>query len=164
MKIRLTLILTILSVGAFAQEFEVPKDYKFDNVADYDTYESDVVRCVDWLIKTPSNEQADKRQASNAFLLKWISGSPKVHIEIKQEIVTFLDNGDLLMIFMGAWTKYSIESKAFDDKINGTINGIESVIDFYSRNKGSIPKNKGVEKYIKLKEKGTLKDFVEKNA
>jgi hypothetical protein len=38
------------------------------------------------------------------------------------------------------------------------------VIDFYSRNKGSIPKNKGVEKYIKLKEKGTLKDFVEKNA
>jgi hypothetical protein len=64
---------------------------------------------------------------------------------------------------MGAWTKYSIESKAFDDKINGTMNGIESVIDFYIRNKGSISKNKGVEKYLKLKEKGTLKEFVEKN-
>jgi hypothetical protein len=163
MKIKPTLILTLLSLGIFAQEFEVPKNYKFDSAKDYDTYESDVVRCVDWLIKTPVNEQADKRQASNAFLLKWISGSPKVHIEVKQEIVTFLDDGDLLMIFMGAWTKYSIESKAFDDKINGTMNGIESVIDFYIRNKGSISKNKGVEKYLKLKEKGTLKEFVEKN-
>ena len=163
MKIKPTLILTLLSLGIFAQEFEVPKNYKFDNAKDYDKYESDVVRCVDWLIKTPVNEQADKRQASNAFLLKWISGSPKVHIEVKQEIVTFLDDGDLLMIFMGAWTKYSIESKAFDDKINGTMNGIESVIDFYIRNKGSISKNKGVEKYLKLKEKGTLKEFVEKN-
>jgi hypothetical protein len=96
--------------------------------------------------------------------MKWISGSPKVHIEIKQEIVTFMDSPDLLMIFIGTWAKYSIESKDFNNKINGTMTGIESVIDFYTKNKGQISKNKGVEKYIKMKEKGTLKEYVEKNS
>lgn len=162
--IRLTLILTILSFGLLAQDFEVPKNYKLENAKDYDTYENDVVNSVNWLIKTPLNEQADKRKEANAFLFKWISGSSKVHIEIKQEIVTFMDSPDLLMIFMGAWTKYSIESKDFNDKINGTMTGVESVIDFYTKNKGLISKNKGVKKYIKMKEKGTLKEYVEKNA
>jgi hypothetical protein len=162
--IRLTLILTIFSFGVFAQDFEVPKNYKLENEKDYDTYEADVVNCVDWLIKTPVNEQGDKRKEANAFLLKWVSGSSKVHIEIKQEIVTFMDSGELLMVFMGSWTKYSLESKDFNNKINGTMTGVESVIDFYIKNKGQISKNKGVEKYIKMKEKGTLKDYIEKNA
>lgn len=120
--------------------------------------------CVTWLTTTPVNEQPDKRKEANAFLLKWLSGSSKVHIEVKQEIVTFMDNGDLLMIFMGSWAKYSIESGDFNNKINGTTAGIESVIDFYTKNKGVIPKNKGVDKYVKMKEKGTLKDYIEKNA
>ncbi|MCZ8020508.1 MAG: hypothetical protein O9302_08310 [Cyclobacteriaceae bacterium] len=161
--IKLTLILTVLSFGTFAQTFEIP-NYKLQNAEDYDTSENDIVNCVDWLMKTPINDQVDKRKDANAFLMKWISGSPKVHIEIKQEIVTFMDSPDLLMIFIGTWAKYSIESKDFNNKINGTMTGIESVIDFYTKNKGQISKNKGVEKYIKMKEKGTLKEYVEKNS
>jgi len=161
--IKLTLILTVLSFGTFAQTFEIP-NYKLQNAEDYDTSENDIVNCVDWLMKTPINDQVDKRKDANAFLMKWISGSPKVHIEIKQEIVTFMDSPDLLMIFIGTWAKYSIESKDFNNKINGTMTGIESEIDFYTKNKGQISKNKGVEKYIKMKEKGTLKEYVEKNS
>src|SRR4051794_36233804 len=156
--IRLTLILTIFSYSAFAQGFEVPKNYKLENAKDYDIYEVDVVRCVNWLMETPINEQPDKRKEANAFLLKWISGSSKVHIEVKQEIVTFMDAGDLLLLFMGSWAKYSLESGDFNNKINGSMAGVESVIEFYDRNKAQMSKNKGVEKYIKMKEKGTLKE------
>lgn len=161
--IRLTLFLTIFSCGLYAQDFVVPKNYTLEKANDFDKYEADVVNCVNWLISTPVNEQTERRKEANAFLFKWISGSSKVHIEIKQEIVTFMDSGELLMIFMGAWTKYSLETKDFDNKINGTIHGVESVIDFYNKNKGKISKNKGAEKYLKMKEKGTLKEYIEKN-
>ncbi len=163
--ITLTLILTIISVGLFSQDFEVPKNYKLDKAEDYAPYEQDVVKCFDWLMKTLVNEQTAKRKEANAFLLKWLSGSPNVSIKIKQEIVTFIGTSpDLLMIFMGGWAKYSLESKDFKNKIAGSMAGIESVIEFYTKNKDFLTKDKNVEKYIKMKEKGTLKAYIEKNA
>jgi hypothetical protein len=162
--IRLAFILTIVALKTFAQDFEVPTDYKLEEAQDFDHYEKDILSCVNWLNSTPLNKETEKRKAANAFLFKWIAGSSKIHIELKQEIITFMDDGELLIIFMGAWTKYSIESNDFNNKLNGTIAGVESVIDFYSKNKGAISKNKAVDKYIKMKEKGTLKDYLEKNA
>jgi hypothetical protein len=162
--IGLTVIFILFHFAAPAQDFEVPKNYKLETSKDYDTYEKDIVNCVNWLTNTAVNVQTDKRKEANAFLLKWLSGSSKVHIEIKQEIVTFMDNGELLMIFIGSWAKYSLESGDFNNKIKGTSAGLESVIDFYTKNKGLIPKNKGVDQYLKMKEKGTLKEYIEKNA
>jgi hypothetical protein len=163
--ITLTLILTTISIGLFSQDFEVPKNYKLDKAEDYAPYEEDVVKCFDWLMKTSLNEQTAKRKEANAFLVKWLSGSPSVSVEIKQEIVTFMGTSpDLLMIYMGGWAKYSLESKDFKNKIAGSIAGIESVIEFYTKNKAFMPKDKNVEKYIKMKDKGTLNAYIEKNA
>jgi hypothetical protein len=163
--ITLTLFLITISIGLFSQDFEVPKNYKLDKVEDYVPYEQDVVKCFDWLMNTSINEQTAKRNEANAFLLKWISGSPNVNIEIKQEIVTFMGTSpDLLMIFMGGWAKYSLESKDFNNKIAGSMAGIESIIEFYTKNKDFMTKDKNVEKYIKMKDKGTLKSYIEKNA
>jgi hypothetical protein len=163
--ITLTLILATISLGLFSQDFEVPENYKLDKSEDYAIYEQDVIKCFEWLMKTPINEQATKRKEANAFLLKWLSGSPNVHIEIKQEIVTFMGTSpDLLMIFMGGWAKYSLESKDFKNKIAGSKAGIESVIEFYTRNKDFLKKDKNIEKYIKMRKKGTLKAYIEKNA
>ena len=163
--ITLSFILLTISIGLFAQDFEVPKNYKLDKAEDYAPYEQDVIKCFDWLMKTPINEQTSKRKEANAFLLKWLSGSPNVTIEIKQEIVTFMGTSpDLLMIFMGGWAKYSLESGNFNNKIEGSKAGIESVIEFYNSNRQALPKDKNVEKYIKMKEKGTLNEYIEKNA
>ncbi len=164
-KITFTLILTTISLGLFSQDFEVPKDYKLVKVEDYAPYEQDVINCVDWLMITPLNENAAKRKEANAFLLKWLTGSPNVHLDIKSEIVTFMSTSpDLLMIFMGGWAKYSLETKDFNNKVEGSLAGIESVIEFYKKNRELMPKDKNVEKYIKMKEKGTLKEYIEKNA
>lgn len=148
-----------------AQDFEVPKDYKLVEAEDYAPYEQDILDCVDWLMNTPLNKQTEKRINANKFLLQWLTGSPNVHIEIKPEIVTFISTTpDLIMIFMGGWAKYSLESRKFDDKINGTLKGIESVIEFYQKNREFLKKDKHVEKYIKMQEKGKLNEYIEKNA
>ena len=92
-------------------------------------------------------------------------GSPYVHIEIKPEIVTFMGTApELLLMFMGGWAKYSIETEDYNNKTAGSLAGIEMVINFYEKNKSFLPKDKNVESYIKMKKKGTLKEYVEKNA
>lgn len=164
-KLLLFLCCSVLTVTLFAQEFEVPKNYSFTKTEDYTKYEGDIVKCIDWMLNTPVNTQNDKRTEANTFVMKWLTGSPTVSVEVKTEIVTFMDqNPELLMIFLGGWTKYALESKDYKNKIKGNLKGIESVIDFYSKNKANLKKDKNIEKYIKMKEKGTLEEFVTKNA
>ena len=146
-----------------AQEFEVPK-YQLKKAEDFAQYEKDVVGAVNWLMDTPVDAQPDKHKDVNKFLVEWISGSPNVSIEIKGEIVTFMSpNADLLVIYMGGWTKYVLETKD-TDKQKGTLNGLESVIQFYQKNKDKLKRDKNVEKYIDMKEKGKLEEFVKKHA
>lgn len=162
--ITFSLFLMTVSFCLYSQEFEVPENYNLNNEGDYTAYEQDVIQCFDWLMKIPINEQTEKRKLANAFLLKWLTGSPNVQLEIKQEIVSFIGTSpDLLMIFMGGWAKYSLQSRKFDDRFGGNKAGVESVIEFYKKNKKYIPKDKNVEKYIKMKEKGTLDGYIRKN-
>jgi hypothetical protein len=162
----LSLIAVILFsfYALIAQDFEVPKNFNPKTAADYEPYEADVIKGADWLMSMPYALEKQKRDEVNAFLLKWITGSPNVMIDIKPEIVTFYKGTpDLLMIFMGGWAKYALETKKFNDKEGGSLAGINAVIDFYQNNKKSLPKDKNVETYIKMKAKGELAEYVKNN-
>jgi len=88
-------------------------------------------------------------------------GSPDVSIEISADVVTFMDCADCLLIFMCGWTKYSLETKDYSNKLKGSIAGIESVIEFYKKNKDALGKNKAIQKYIKLQDKNELTKYLE---
>jgi len=132
-----------------------------DNVEiDYELYEDDVIKAVNWLIETPLGEESEARKEINAFLIQWITGTPKVTIEISQDIVTYLDCGECLTIFMGGWAKYALESKDYDNKIKGNLAGTESVIAFYTKNKKALGKNKEIEKFVKLQKSNKLEAYI----
>lgn len=155
----------MLTLNLAAQEFEVPKDYSFKQKDDYSKYESDVLKGIDWLLQTPINGQLQKRKEANTFITKWLQGSPTVSIDINPGIVNFIKpNPDLLMIFMCGWTKYSLENKDYNNKIKGNQKGVEAVIEFYTKNKENLKKDKNVEKYIKLNQKGKLEDYISKKS
>jgi len=159
------LIFSILAFNLVAQEFEVPKNYVIKQKEDFSKYEGEVLKGIDWLTQTPLNTQPEKRKEINAFVMIWLTGSPDVSIDIKPEIVNFMKpNADLLIIFMCGWTKYSLETKDYNNKIKGNQKGVETVIEFYMKNKENMKKDKNVEKYIKLKEEGKLEDYISKNA
>lgn len=158
------LFICVISLPSIAQDFKLPKNYSFETADDYKPYEEDILKCVAWLVETPVYQYTDKRKSASAFLLKWLTGCPYVHIHLNPEIATFLNTSpDLLIIFMGGWARYSIETEEYDDQINGNVKGIEAVVSFYNQNKGAIPKDKNVEKYIKLQKKGKLESFVKEN-
>ena len=147
----------------FSNESENNKSYQLETEADYARCEQDVIDMYNWLIENPIGVEPTKRNEINAFLLQWISGSPKVSIEISEKIVTYLDCGDCLIIFMGGWAKYALETKDFNNKIKGNIAGTESVIKFYTANKKNLGVNNSIENLIKLKEENKLEEYIRSN-
>jgi hypothetical protein len=159
------ILFSILTFSLVAREFEVPKNCVMTKDEDFAKYEVDVLKGIDWLLNTPLDTRPEKRKEVNGFFMKWLTGTPTLSIEIKPEIVNFMKpNSELVMIFMCGWTKYAIESKDSKNKTMGNQKGIEAVIDFYIKNKGSLKNDANVEKYIKMKANGKLEEYISKNS
>jgi hypothetical protein len=153
-----------VALGCMAQEFSVPKDYKLVAKEDYAPYENDILGAIEWLENTPIIDQQTKRKEVNAFLFKWITGSPYVDVTIGEIVMPFLENkqSQSVIIFLAGWVKYALTTKDYDNQVEGSIAGVDAIIKFYNKNKQWTGKDKSVEKYIKMQQKGTLKEYVEK--
>lgn len=149
-----------ISTSLLAQEVNIPKDLKLENAEDYKKTEPLVLRATEWLVKTPVSENPDKRKEINAFLMKWMTGSPTVSIELVPGIVP-LDCADCLMLFMSGWTTYSLENNYSKNKVDGAVAGAENAIEFYLNNKSELGKNSDMEKLIKQQKKGKLPKYIE---
>ncbi|QHI38717.1 hypothetical protein IMCC3317_41110 [Kordia antarctica] len=158
--VSLFVVLCVISTS-YAQEFELPKNYKLVKAEDYDTYAQDFVKATKWITNTPLSEETTKRKDTYAFIMKWLQGSPKVSITISQDIATFIESSDCLIVYMAGWGAYCVENDDYKDNLKGNVSGIESVISFYNRNKGLLGKIKAVEKYKKLQKKGKLASYIE---
>jgi len=147
----------------YCQEYDVPKSYNFEDEEAYKTYEPQIKNTINWLLETSLGKDAIKRQEANKFLITWLTGTPNITINADSRIITFIEtNGELLMPFMGGWTKYSLDNNYSDDLIQCNKAAIETVIAFYRKNRGFLKKDKEVEKYEKLMDKGKLEEEIEK--
>jgi hypothetical protein len=118
-----------------------------------------VLNTIEWLESNPMDKDGDKRKKQNALLVSWITNSPTVTIEINYAILPFTENNpELLVIFMGGWTKYSLQNNYSKDIVQGTVAGLKSIIRVYN----NLPKKKvkEIEKLIKIDNKGGLEDWV----
>jgi hypothetical protein len=155
------IFMAAITTGLYSQEFNPPDIYALEASRDFAVYEQDVIKCVDWLMNTPLEDQGNKRLDANIFLLEWLKGNSVVKIKPNKDIVTFMNSSpNLVLIFMGGWAKYCLETRDFNNKAAGNLAGIESVIEYYTRNRKSLPKDKKIEKFIKMKENGNLEIFI----
>ncbi|MBR9919742.1 MAG: hypothetical protein GYB31_02820 [Bacteroidetes bacterium] len=146
----------------FAQQFEVPSDYKLETAEDFAFYERQVIACVDFLNNTSPKEQQEKRQEASAFLLQWLMGAPNVTVELNEHFITFAESSpELLSIYLGGWTRHALLT---GEKTNfaGNLAGLEAVINYYNRYRALLNKDRNVEKFIKMQEKGKLADYIRK--
>lgn len=162
MKQLLTLLfLSFAALTVSAQEAEVPQNYVLESDNDFQKYEPDAIRCIDWLLLTPCALQPEKHAAVNEFLLKWISGTPAVTVEINSQVVNFMDkNPILLVVYMAGWTRYALADKGNQNLLSGTLKGLEAVMNFYLKNREQLKRDKNVEQYLKLKEQGALENTI----
>ncbi|MFT6981397.1 MAG: tetratricopeptide (TPR) repeat protein [Crocinitomicaceae bacterium] len=138
------------------------KSYILEKPEDYAQYEEDIVAMVDWLANTPTAEKPEVRKQVSTFLLQWLTGSPTVSVELSTKIVTYMDCGECMFLFMGGWAKYSIQSED-NDTFKASLAGTELAIQFYKNNKKDLGKNKDLEKLITLQDSNELEDFIRSN-
>lgn len=121
--------------------------------------EKKVLATINWLETTPFDKEQDKRTRQKALLLAWITNSPTVTLEVNADVLTFTKkNPDLLIIFMGGWTRFCLQNNYSTDNVQGTIAGIKSAIKVYKNL--SLKKDKEMDKLIELDDKGELENWV----
>ena len=148
----------LLMQGVSAQKFVVPAIPGDIEKSEYAQYTQDAMNCIDWL-KTHSPSDS-KRKNVASFAMWWLTGTPDVHMVLNTDVVKFED-GNLLLLFLGGWAQYAIQNED-NDQVEGCYAGIETSLNYYEQYKKSLPKDKGAEQLLKMKNKGTLKDFISK--
>lgn len=122
--------------------------------------EKKVIATINWLETTPLNQEPEKRKMQNALLIAWLTNSPTVTLEINADILTFTKkNNDLLVFFMGGWTRYCLENNYSTDAVKGNLAGIRSAMNVYKTGI-AIKKDKAMDKLIEMENKGELEKWV----
>jgi len=121
--------------------------------------EKKILATIDWLETTAFDKEEEKRAKQKALLVAWITNSPTVTLEINADVLTFTKkNPDLMIIFMGGWTKFCLLNNYSTDNIQGSFAGVKSAIKVYKNL--SLKKDKEMEKLIALDDKGELENWV----
>jgi hypothetical protein len=149
--------LSIFSFNVFAQDLleSLPGSKE-----EFIKSEPRVLNTINWLENTPMDQQEAKRQQQKALFVGWITNSPTVTIEVNSNILTFTKkNAELLIIFMGGWTRYSLQNSYSQDIYQGTLAGVKAAIKVYKMDNG-IKKDKAMDKIITMDENGELEKWV----
>ncbi len=155
-------VLTALSAQS-QTTFEVPKNVILKSDPDFEKYEKDVIDAAKWLEETDINKQVEKRQEVNAFVIKWISGSPTISVEVNDSLAKIYgENNQLLALYLASYTRNYLELKSQATKQTAIKAGLISIMNVYKKGI-DIKKNKEMEKVIKLNEQNKLEDYIAKH-
>lgn len=157
--------LFIVLFGCYAkgQDFEPPVDAKLEAKEDYANYEQHMIDASKWLESNQIGTLPGKRVNVNAFVMKWITGSPTVSLELQPVIVKLTDkNPDLIIVFMAGYARWSLENNHPKDHLKGYEAGIKSVLRTYALG-GDVKKNKTLQKAVAADQDGKLTAWVREN-
>ena len=154
-------ILLVTSSPLFAQNFKVPEHYSFESQDGYHKYDKDIVKCVNWLEKTPPGEEDEKVKRAGRFLLEWLTGTPYIRFRENVRIDAFLaESPEYKIYYMGGWARYALESNtAKPDKVLCTYAALKTVLKVYKSAHGK--KDANIEELIKLDDQSKLKSWIE---
>ena len=155
-----------LSIGLFSAIFSsgqgimIPTNPELNTKEDYAKYESTIVDAAKWLEGTDLDKEEDLRKHVGAFVFKWLSGSPDIHVSLAEPLLKLTGkNSHLLMIYMASASRNLIENKTSPSSFNAVKAGLTSMMSVYKKNI-AIKKNKDMDKLIKITEEGKLDEFI----
>ena len=79
------------------------------------------------------NQDVSRRKQAQRFLLTWASGSPRVSIGLQPYVgELYGKQTDLLMAFMGGWTRYSLQHPGQTDALTLNAEGVQAMLKLYA--------------------------------
>ena len=156
------LIMICFNLASFSQDFIVPA-YSLENKGDYAKYEQDIVKAANWLESTQIGKEDSKRVEVNAFMMKWMTGTPPVTMNLQSYVAKLTENNpQLLMMFMAGYTRWCLENNYSRDEIKANTAGVKSMINLLNLG-GEVRKNKTLQRAIEADKAGKLEEWVSKN-
>ena len=87
---------------------------------------------INWLEASPLPADSPQRKEANQFLMEWISGSPTVSVQMQPYLTDLYGkNPDLLMAFLGGWTRYAIQHPTDKDQLTLQVEGVKGMLASY---------------------------------
>jgi hypothetical protein len=158
-----TLVLFLSLPALFVQAQDRPEFPELAVKEDYAKSEALFQQITTWLTETDLDQQEALRMESNAFILKWITGSPTVTVGIDEHIVGLVDkNTQLLAIFMANYASFCISNKENKSTLNPTRAGLLAMVKVYKKGI-AIKKTRALDKLATAVDKNELDDYIAKN-
>ena len=156
----ITILLSLYSFSSFSQSAPLPNKIAFNDASDYKKYEKDFVACFNWLEGQPLNTTRSDIKSVDAFLLQWMVGTPDVSISVNGYATDMAKkNPDMLIYYMGGWSRYVIEHPEEKDSIKFHLEAVEEVLKIYKGMNG-VKKDKKIDKLVLLQTEGKLEEYI----
>lgn len=117
---KLLVTATILFVCQYfyAQDFNKIANLKLIKIEDYQNAESDVLKCAEFLFRTPAEPDSDNRILAKAFIIKWMTGTSRTFRIDKDATDLTKGEHNLLAMYLAAMAKVALSkpNKKISDK------------------------------------------------
>jgi hypothetical protein len=154
------LFVLLIAGTSCGQSFEVPKKIKLQTQKDFKRYEKDIIKCTSWLETAPVDKETEKRKDASRFLMQWMTGATNVSIDLNLKVLPFAESSpDMLVYFMGGWTRYSLLNPGDTDKLQGNLAGLRSVLTVY-RSNPTQTRDVSLDKLLSYNNGGDLEEWV----
>lgn len=168
MKKILLLFILIYPGICISQDFTVP-EYRLAKAEDYKEYASEVKKAMQWVISTPVDKPVENREDIQAFVLKWLKGSPLIDLVIRRPFIDpllssssdFQYGGEMMLIYLSSMALHDLKSSGNTDELSLQEAGIEGMI---VANNKMAPENQSqwVQKLERKKERERLKKWIKR--
>jgi hypothetical protein len=156
----LFLLISILTVQG-QTTFEVPQNVELKSREDYAKYENAIIDAAKWLEETDLNKEIDKRQKVNAFVMRWVEGSPTVNILITEKLIKICDkNTHLLGLYMASYSRYFLEHKGTATNLSAAKAVLLSIMIVYKKGI-NVTVNKEMDNLIELTNENELDEYID---
>lgn len=134
----------------------------FDKPADYKAHESDILACATYLLSVPMNNP--QRQDALNILARWMSGTPDYNFVLSEKLAKLSTGNEFVMsIYMAAAAKYILENPSqAPDTEKVELESFDHMLDYMEDYSNKFKMTKEIQKAIKAKQKGKLKEYLSK--
>lgn len=123
--------LFLLSLNVFAQELPNLKHIKLNKKISYKQAEPTVIKVVDYLFQTPIDRKNKSRNNAGQFLVDWMNGTPDYVFYMEERETSFFNtSSDLLLMYMAALTKFSLEHPSVKEKQEQALGAMNLVLPY----------------------------------
>ncbi|SOD18174.1 hypothetical protein [Pedobacter xixiisoli] len=153
----------LFSIKSYAYGQELPnlKTVKLNKRVSYKQAEPTVIKVVAYLFKTPIDKKNKARNNAGQFLIEWMNGTPDYIFYLEEKETSFFNtDSDLLLMYMAALTKFSLEHPAEKEKRTQALGAMNIVLPYLYQQSDNKSWTKELWQLYDASKNGKLKEFL----